>query len=83
MFTTSWKLEDRMELVLQYYFCTMDPGTHRIEKIQWGGKSSEAVRRMLEKIWARDDPDLRSFFPKVNYVTVLTTSSQSLRSPLA
>ena len=83
VFTASWKPEDRMELVLQYYFCTIDPGTYCIEKIKWGGKSSEAVHRMLEKIWARDDPDLRSFFPKVNYVTVLTTSSQSCRVPLA
>ena len=49
VFTTSWKLEDRMELVLQYYFCTMDPGTHRIEKIQWGGKSPNGLPELMVK----------------------------------
>jgi hypothetical protein len=65
VFTSSWKQQDRMELVIQYYFCTVDPGTYPIEKIKTEGKSHQAVRRMLEKIWALDDPDLKSFFPKV------------------
>ena len=56
---------------MRYYFCTVDPSTYRIEKLKWGTKSPEAVGRMLDKIWALDDSDLKSFFPKVTlYIPV-------------